>query len=190
MYVGALEGSFNITNDRLPSPMELLLKPDARVMFTRNDPDGRWVNGSLAVVKELTKKLIRVLLDESGETIDVDKTTWETYRYEFDEDEGMHIPLVTGSFTQLPLTHAWAITIHKSQGKTLSAARIDLGHRVFAPGQVYVALSRCRRLKDLSLSRPIVARDIFCDERVKVFHETMLGKVGVPPAKTREDGLP
>ena len=178
MYVGVLEGSFKITNDRLPSPMELLLKPDARVMFTRNDPDGRWVNGSLAVVKELTKKLIRVVLDENGETVDVDKTTWETYRYEFDEDEGMHIPLVTGSFKQLPLTHAWAITIHKSQGKTLSAARIDLGHRAFAPGQVYVALSRCRRLKDLSLSRPIIPRDVFCDERVKAFYAAMLGRSG------------
>jgi ATP-dependent exoDNAse (exonuclease V) alpha subunit len=86
--------------------------------------------------------------------------------------------VVKGSFKQLPLTHAWAITIHKSQGKTLSAARIDLGQRAFAPGQVYVALSRCRRLKDLSLSRPIVPRDVFCDERVKAFYGAMLGRSG------------
>jgi len=179
MYVGALDGKFNITNDRLPSPMELLLKPGARVMFTKNDPEGRWVNGSLALVKKLTKKSIRVTMDENGEAVDVEKTKWETYRYEFDEDEERNVPVVTGSFKQLPLTHAWAITIHKSQGKTLSAARIDLGHRAFAPGQVYVALSRCRRLKDLSLSRPIAAKDVFCDGRVKAFYESMLGQPGM-----------
>jgi len=188
MYVGALDGEFNIRNDRLPAPMELLLKPEARVMFTRNDPDGRWVNGSLAVVEELTKKSIRVVMDENGETVDVEKMLWETYRYEFDEDEEVHIPLVTGSYKQLPLTHAWAITIHKSQGKTLSAARIDLGHRAFAPGQVYVALSRCRRLKDLSLSRPIIPRDVFCDERVKAFYATMLEEPEVSSAG--ENSLP
>ena len=175
MYVGALEGNFNITNNRLPSPMELLLKPEARVMFTRNDPDGRWVNGTRGVVRELSKKSVSVELHENGEMVDVDKTKWETYRYEFDEDEGIHIPVVTGSYEQLPLTHAWAITIHKSQGKTLSAARIDLGRRAFAPGQVYVALSRCRRLKDISLSRPITPRDVFCDARVKRFYGSMFG---------------
>jgi ATP-dependent exoDNAse (exonuclease V) alpha subunit len=149
-------------------------------MFTKNDPEGRWVNGSLGTVKKLTKKpKVTVILDETGESVDVQPTLWETYRYEFDEDDNVHVPIVTGAFKQLPLTPAWAITIHKSQGKTLSAARIDLGQRAFAPGQVYVALSRCRRLKDLSLSRPISGNDVFCDERVKAFYETMQGST--PP---------
>lgn len=176
VYPGATTGSFRITNDRLPSPMELLLKKGARVMFTKNDSEGRWVNGSLGVVKKLTKKRVRVRLDAGGETVDVEKATWETYRYEFDEEELTHVPVVSGAFKQLPLTPAWAITIHKSQGKTLAAVRIDLGQSVFAAGQVYVGLSRCRRLEDVSLSRAIAPRDVFCDGRVKAFYDSMFAQ--------------
>ena len=174
MYVGAKSGTFALSEGRLPSPVELLLKKHARVMFTKNDPDGRWVNGSLGVVKKLTKKYIRVKLDD-GDTVDVEKAKWETYRYEFDADEEKHVPVVTGSFKQLPLTPAWAITIHKSQGKTLSAARIDLGRSAFAAGQVYVALSRCRRLQDVTLSRAVSPDDVFVDGRVRRFCEAMMG---------------
>jgi ATP-dependent DNA helicase PIF1 len=163
VYVGETDGDFRIDGNRLPAPAELLLKPGARVMFTKNDPEGRWVNGTLGHVK-------------SGEEVDVTRAVWETYRYEFDEDEGVNIPLATGAYRQLPLTPAWAITIHKAQGKTLSAARIDLGHRAFAPGQVYVALSRCRRLEDVTLSRAIEPRDIFCDDRVVNFQSDVLRK--------------
>jgi ATP-dependent DNA helicase PIF1 len=170
VFVGAMEGDFNIRNDRLPAPMELLLKPEARVMFTKNDPEGRWVNGSLGHVSELTKKSITVTLDESSEEVEVGPALWETYRYQFDEDEGRNVALAVGSYLQMPLTPAWAITIHKAQGKTLSAARIDLGHRAFAAGQVYVALSRCRRLEDLTLSRAITTQDVFCDTRVVSFY--------------------
>lgn len=173
VFVGTTDGTFSMTNDRLPSPMELLLKRQARVMFTKNDPEGRWVNGSLGHVADLTKQSVTVTLDQTGDEVEVQKALWETYRYEFDEDEQMNVALVTGSFQQLPLTPAWAITIHKAQGKTLSAARIDLGQRAFAPGQVYVALSRCRRLHDLSLSRAITPRDVFCDARVMAFYEKM-----------------
>lgn len=173
MFVGMVDGDFNINNDRLPSPMELLLKPDARVMFTKNDPEGRWVNGSLGTVREMDERFIGVELQDGGETVSVERMVWETYRYEYDEDEAVNVPLVTGSYRQLPLTPAWAITIHKSQGKTLSAARIDLGPRAFAPGQVYVALSRCRRLEDVTLSRPVTRHDVFCDVRVNAFQESV-----------------
>lgn len=142
-------------------------------MFTKNDPGGRWVNGSLGTVKTMNKNRVRVRMDDTGEILEVEKTSWETYQYEYDEDEERHVPVVTGSFKQLPLAPAWAITIHKSQGKTLSAARIDLGRSAFAPGQVYVGLSRCRTLGDLSLSRPISARDIFCDHRAKAFYDSL-----------------
>jgi ATP-dependent exoDNAse (exonuclease V) alpha subunit len=173
-YTGEAEGSFQLTGDRLPSPLELHLKRDARVMFTKNDAQGRWVNGSLGVVEELSPRRVRVALDGDGQRVDVDRATWETYRYEFDEEEDTHVPVVSGAFEQLPLTPAWAVTIHKSQGKTLSRVRIDLGHSAFAPGQVYVALSRCRRLDDLTLSRPVTPRDIFCDPRVSAFYRSML----------------
>jgi len=169
VFVGATAGTFALSSDRLPSPMELLLKKGARVMFTKNDPDRRWVNGTLGHVKKLTKKRVDVKLDDTGDTVEVERATWETYRYEFDPEEETHVPIVTGAFKQLPLTPAWAITIHKSQGKTLSAARIDLGRSAFAPGQVYVALSRCRRLDDVTLSRPVTPNDVFVDRRVTGF---------------------
>jgi len=170
-YTGEASGDFQ--PDRLPSPFELHLKRHARVMFTKNDSAGRWVNGSLGVVEELGDTFVRVVLDADKETVDVDRTTWETYRYEFDEDEDVHVPIVSGAYEQLPLTPAWAITIHKSQGKTLSRVRIDLGRSAFAPGQVYVALSRCRHLGGLTLSRPVAARDVFCDPRVTAFYRSM-----------------
>lgn len=185
VFVGTVDGDFNIRNDRLPAPMELLLKPDARVMFTKNDPEGRWVNGSLGHVSELTKQSIAVTLDETNEEVDVGPALWETYRYQFDEDEQRNVPLVVGAYQQLPLTPAWAVTIHKAQGKTLSAARIDLGQRAFAPGQVYVALSRCRRIEDLTLSRAITPKDVFCDRRVAAFYAAMSGVARSDPAVAR-----
>lgn len=176
-YDGEVSGEFKITGDRLPSPMELHLKPNARVMFTKNDSAGRWVNGTLGTVEKLSNKSVRVVLENGDSTDDLDvvevgQTAWETYRYEFDKDEDMNVPIVTGAYEQLPLIPAWAITIHKSQGKTLSHIRIDLGRTAFAAGQVYVALSRCRRLDDVTLSRPISARDVFCDPHVTTFYDT------------------
>ena len=172
-YYGETLGLFPTVNERLPSPMELMLKKDARVMFTKNDSQARWVNGSLGTVMKMHDHTVTVKMDETGEKVEVTEATWETYKYEYDEDEERNVPVVSGSFTQLPLTFAWAITIHKSQGKTLSATRIDLGRSAFAPGQVYVALSRCRRLKDLSLSRQISPKDVFCDQRVNVFYGSL-----------------
>ena len=172
-YHGETLGLFPTVNERLPSPMELMLKKDARVMFTKNDSQARWVNGSLGTVMKMHDHTVTVKMDETGEKVEVTEATWETYKYEYDEDEERNVPVVSGSFTQLPLTFAWAITIHKSQGKTLSATRIDLGRSAFAPGQVYVALSRCRRLKDLSLSRQISPKDVFCDQRVNGFYGSL-----------------
>ncbi|MEE9270026.1 MAG: DEAD/DEAH box helicase [Candidatus Krumholzibacteria bacterium] len=172
-YHGETLGLFPTVNERLPSPMELMLKKDTRVMFTKNDSQARWVNGSLGTVMKMHDHTVMVELDETGKKVEVTEATWSTYKYEYDEDEQRNVPVVSGSFTQLPLTFAWAITIHKSQGKTLSATRIDLGRSAFAPGQVYVALSRCRRLKDLSLSRQISPHDVFCDQRVKAFYESL-----------------
>jgi ATP-dependent exoDNAse (exonuclease V) alpha subunit len=172
-YTGEASGSFQLTGDRLPSPLELHLKVGARVMFTRNDPAGRWVNGTLGVVADMDQLSVSVDIDGGDEPVTAFRTAWETYRYEFDEDEERHIPIVSGAYEQLPLTPAWAITIHKSQGKTLSAVRIDLGRSAFAPGQVYVALSRCRRLDDVTLSRRVTERDVFCDRRVVGFYDSM-----------------
>ena len=173
-YHGTVGGDFQITNDRYPSPLELMLKVDSRVLFTRNDPAERWVNGTLGVVEDMANGFVTVSLDGGDDVVEVEPVRWETYRYEYNEDEGRNVPVVSGSYEQLPLRPAWAITIHKSQGKTLSAVRVDLGRAAFAPGQVYVALSRCRRLEDLSLSRRINAKDVFCDPRVIAFYSSVL----------------
>ena len=83
-------------------------------------------------------------------------------------------PAVIGSYEQIPLMLAWAVTIHKSQGKTLDKVRIDLSSGAFASGQVYVALSRCRSIQGISLQRPIELKDVRCDPEIKRFYTTCL----------------
>ena len=143
-------------------------------MFTKNDTDRRWVNGSLGLVKSLDKDKVSVeLLDGGFGQVDVERVNWETYRYEYDYSEESIASDVTGSYTQFPLMPAWAITIHKGQGKTLPSAKVDFGTGTFAPGQAYVALSRCRSLEDVWLARKVTPRDIFCDHRITEFYQAI-----------------
>ncbi len=175
-FDGVLSGKFQVEEARLPSPLELTLKPGAQVMFTKNDEQRRWVNGSLGVVRELDgfqNIRVEMLTENPGEVYDVCRVQWNSYRYEFRPETGRIEPVVAGTYMQFPLMLAWAITIHKSQGKTLDRVRIDLGHGAFAPGQVYVALSRCRRLENLQLARPIRPSDVRCDARIVRFHEAL-----------------
>lgn len=174
-YTGAIEGAFKFENDRLPSPMDLVLKRSARVMFTKNDDQKRWVNGSTGRVVEPRAKTVRVELDDSGsEVVEVEPVGWEQYRYEYDDEKDRIVAKVVGRYTQLPLMLAWAVTIHKAQGKTLSRAVVDLGPRAFASGQVYAALSRVRALSDLRLLRPIRQDDVRCDPLVTAFYEQLV----------------
>ena len=99
----------------------------------------------------------------------VGKETWENIKYILDKKTGYPKPEVAGTFTQLPLKAAWAVTIHKSQGKTFEKAAIDMGRGAFAHGQAYVALSRVRRLSGLILKRPLKASDIILDKAVHRF---------------------
>jgi len=165
---GELEGKFNFNRDRLPSPLDLRLKVGARVMFTKNDEQRRWVNGTMGVVREIDGDSIRVEVD--GKTRDVERTSWETYEYEFDAKQDCILSKPRGTYTQYPLMLAWAVTIHKSQGKTLDNVLIDLGHGAFASGQVYVALSRCRSIEGIKLARPLRASDIRCDPTIRRFY--------------------
>jgi hypothetical protein len=165
-YIADRQGSFDqeasgeSAENRFPSPVELVLKVGARVMFTRNDPSRRWVNGTMGVVESLGRRTVRVRLDD-GAVHDVEPVTWESHRYEYDEEEDELKPIVDGSFSQLPLTLAWAVTVHKSQGKTFDAVFVYLeaDSGLHAPGQLYVALSRCRRLTDIGLSRELTDDD-------------------------------
>jgi ATP-dependent exoDNAse (exonuclease V) alpha subunit len=155
---------------RLPSPYRLRLKPGARVIFTQNDPSRAWVNGTMGSVHEVTERTLRVEVETasgSGLVANVKPTTWPRYQYAYDADSKRLIREEVGSYTQLPIAPAWAITIHKAQGQTLERAVVDLDRGAFSEGQTYVALSRCRSLEGLRIKRPIRPADVICDERIK-----------------------
>jgi hypothetical protein len=103
----------------------------------------------------------------------VKRVTWETFKYSYDAERDQIVAQKVGAYTQYPLMLAWAVTIHKSQGKTLENALIDLGSGAFASGQVYVALSRCRSIEGISLERPIRNTDVQCDPMIKRFYFVM-----------------
>lgn len=170
-FTGTSAGEFGLAGDRLPVPERLALKVGARVMAVRNDVARRFVNGSTGTVVGLNDDCARVRFD-SGVEMELEPYTWERIRYEADETSERITSKVVGSYTQLPLVPAWAVTIHKAQGLTLEDVRIDLGY-AFAPGQAYVALSRARSLAGLSLVQPLRPRDIRVDPRVVAFVEAL-----------------
>ena len=153
IYEGTVQGKFE--EKRFPVDMSLKLKVGAQVMFTRNDQQKRWVNGTIGTVTKLTKDEIQVTT-EGGEAYVVPNCSWESFSYEYDKDERKMKKELMGTFTQFPLRLAWAITVHKSQGMTFDKMYLDLSRGMFAAGQLYVALSRVRSLSGLYLSRPII----------------------------------
>jgi ATP-dependent exoDNAse (exonuclease V) alpha subunit len=177
-YLGKLDRKFNIDERNLPSPLLLSLKVGAKVMFTANDKEfpKKWVNGSIGVVKELLSNSVKVEV-QSGpytNTVEVKPFDWESYQYAIEMMSGKIKPNVVGTYTQIPLMLAWAVTIHKSQGKTLDKVRVDLSSGTFASGQVYVALSRCRSIEGIRLQKPIQVRDVQCDPEIKRFYVACL----------------
>jgi ATP-dependent DNA helicase PIF1 len=163
----------NITGDFTanvqPAEPALELKAGAKVMMLRNDPDRRWVNGTVARVSRLTDK--QVFVEISGKEYEVEQVAWEHRRYSFDQSQEKIVETVAGTFKQFPLRLAWALTIHKAQGLTLDKVYIDLGSGTFAHGQTYVALSRCRTLEGLALARPLTRRDIMFDPNAVAYRD-------------------
>ncbi|MGV8851944.1 MAG: ATP-dependent DNA helicase [Rhodoglobus sp.] len=153
-----------------PADDALDLKVGAQVMFLRNDTNEggtqRWVNGSVGTV---TKIASTVWVEVDGRDYEVKPAVWEKFKYSYSARTKALRKDVVAEFTQFPLRLAWAVTIHKSQGKTYDSAIVDLGSRSFAPGQTYVALSRISRLEGLYLSRPLRPSDIIVDENVVRF---------------------
>lgn len=167
-----INGDFGRGESNFPADAELKLKVGAQVMFLRNDTamagePPRWVNGTIGTVTRILGGSVRVDID--GEEVDVEPAVWERYRYAYNPLTKTLSRDVVAEFTQFPLRLAWAVTIHKSQGKTYDRALIDLGSGAFAPGQTYVALSRLTSLDGLYLSRPLRPRDIRVDEDVRRF---------------------
>jgi energy-coupling factor transporter ATP-binding protein EcfA2 len=158
-YQAKVAGEFS--ENAHPTDATLILKSGAKVMLLRNDPDRRWVNGTVARISRLDEE--RVWVDIAGEEHEVERTAWENRRYAYDKAEEKIVETVAGTFRQFPVRLAWALTIHKSQGLTLDKVYIDLGRGTFAHGQTYVALSRCRSLDGLALARPLRPSDILFD---------------------------
>ena len=153
IYEGTVTGKFE--EKRFPVDLTLKLKVGAQVMFTRNDQQKRWANGTICTVAKLSKDEIQVTTD-GGVTYVVPNCSWESYSYEYDKEARKMKKELMGTFTQYPLRLAWAITVHKSQGMTFDKLYLDLSRGMFAAGQLYVALSRVRSLDGLFLSRPII----------------------------------
>ena len=172
-YEGTVTGKFESRN--LPTHKSLELKIGAQVMLLNNDPGGRWINGSIGKIIEIMKegKIITVELSD-GQTVEVTLYQWEMFRFFFNEDTEALESESVGSFTQYPLRLAWAVTIHKSQGKTFSRVIVDIGNGAFAHGQTYVALSRCTSFEGLVLKRPILKRHILLDDNVVQFMERLI----------------
>lgn len=165
-FVAAVTGTF--PEESYPTANSLTLKKGAQVMFIKNDPERRFINGTLGEVKSIDKNSIAVRLAESGTVIDVEPMEWQNIRYQFDEESKEISSKQIGRFKQYPLKAAWAITVHKSQGLTFDKAIIDV-HAAFSPGQAYVALSRCRTLDGLVLSSPVSASVFMRDNAVDAY---------------------
>lgn len=165
-FEAAVTGTF--PEESYPTANSLTLKKGAQVMFIKNDPERRFINGTLGEVRSIDKNCIAVRLAESGKTIEVEPMEWQNIRYQFDEETKEISFKQIGRFKQYPLKAAWAITVHKSQGLTFDKAIIDV-HAAFSPGQAYVALSRCRTLDGLVLSSPVSASVFMKDKAVDAY---------------------
>ena len=169
VFPAEIEGDFPET--LFPAAAELALKEGARVMFIRNDPEGRFYNGKLGTVRSIGSNSVTVT-DDDGADVLLERVSWENLQYTLNDTSGEIEQEVKGRFSQFPLRPAWAITIHKSQGLTFDHVVIDAG-AAFAFGQVYVALSRCRSLEGISLTNPISASLLLSDVDVSAFNASI-----------------
>ncbi|MEL7480911.1 MAG: DEAD/DEAH box helicase [Pseudomonadota bacterium] len=164
-YDAKVKGDFD--ERAFPTEADLELKEGARVMLIKNDPEGRWVNGSLATVEGFGSDSVIVSVD--GRAYEIEPAAWEKYRYTLDPETKKVSREVVGTFKQMPLRLAYAVTIHKAQGLTLDNVFIDFDHGMFAHGQAYVAFSRARTLEGLELSRALTPRDLVTDRSAFAF---------------------
>ena len=177
VYDAEYSGEFENRNH--PTNANLELKKGAQIMMLNNDMAGRWGNGSIGTITKIdfdggtAEDVLHVKLEGEEDIVMVKPHTWELHKYYWEAEKNEMKQETVGSFRQYPIRLAWAITIHKSQGKTFDKVVIDLGRGAFAHGQVYVALSRCRSLEGLLLQTPIENRHIWSNRRIDHFHRQM-----------------
>lgn len=173
-YLAEIQGNFP---DRLyPADPVLQIKEGAQVMTLRNDSEKRWVNGTIGTVVKCMPDSILMRTEEEGEEreFEVAYEEWEIIKYKMDAEDPTKIGTeAMGTFKQLPVRLAWAVTIHKAQGKTFDKVIIDLGAGAFESGQTYVALSRCRTLEGIILASPLQPRDVMIDPAIVEYYQGM-----------------
>ncbi len=174
-YLGIIEGEFKNIQEKkenLPCPEEIVLKKGAQVMLVNNDSKGRWINGSVGKVVNVEEDddndIIIVELTNKN-IVEVNRVKWELFRYYYNEKEKKIDTETIGTYIQYPIILAWAITIHKSQGKTFEKIIIDIGSGIFAPGQFYVAISRCTSIDGVILKTKVSKGHIFNDKKIVKF---------------------
>ena len=170
LSVAEIEGDFG--REYHPTAVELAIKPSAQIMLLNNDAEHRWVNGSIGTIKSIQQPesgqpTVIARLHDGDSLVEVEPHAWELIRFTL--ENGQIATERIGRFRQLPLRLAWAVTIHKSQGKTFDNIVVDLERGAFAAGQTYVALSRCTSLDGIVLKRPITDKSIRADWRVCKF---------------------
>jgi ATP-dependent exoDNAse (exonuclease V) alpha subunit len=135
-----------------------------------------WVNGNVGVVTRATRESVVVKVIETGKSVVVKPHVWNNYEYAYNEKEKKVERNVVGTFTQLPLSLAWAMTIHKSQGLTLDKVHLNLtGGGAFETGQTYVALSRCRLISSITLAKKLTVSDVLVDLEAIDFYRAIRG---------------
>lgn len=164
-------GEFDVTSVLTPTILEL--KEGCKIMFTKNDINNCWVNGTIGIVTNINTidEILTVEIPSTESVVYVKPDTWNNIDYILNPSTNKIEEVILGSFTQFPVMLAYAITIHKSQGLTFDKVHLEMGSGAFTFGQTYVGLSRCRTLEGLHLATPIERNDIRVDPRIIMFYE-------------------